>query len=311
MYTFIKKTIYLFTILVFVAVSIFILYEHVLYKSCYTKENIIALSNKVCIVGDSHLECGINPDLLGVPAINICQSGESPFFTYVKLKYLIEKKNIHFPMVMCGLSHHSFVGGARQNLTFDEFGYYACLKFTHLFHCIDNDDLLCDTGISKMTLLYWLVMKNYNPYNGFSRLLDLPKKNIDINYLGGFYNSGRSAIDKIDVNNIIHKYYNNSGETVSQSRLTYYKKIIDLCKRYNIRLIFINTPIHHLYYVNIPQVHMDNFNKTIKLLQSNYKIEYYDYSCSRFPDKLFGDHDHLNKYGAREFSNIIGKSLFF
>ena len=46
----------------------------------------------------------------------------------------------------------------------------------------------------------------------------------------------------------------------------------------------------------------------IAKIQEDTGVEYYDYSCDeRFADNysMFMNSDHLNKYGAREFTKIV------
>lgn len=85
--------------------------------------------------------------------------------------------------------------------------------------------------------------------------------------------------------------------------LKYLRKIVEYCKRKNLILIGINTPVYHAerYF------DMDNYNSLMKD-QFN-SVEMWDYMNMSIPDSCRRDVNHLNRKGATIFSNELLKRL--
>jgi hypothetical protein len=99
-------------------------------------------------------------------------------------------------------------------------------------------------------------------------------------------------VDKVD-----NVYYGN------QVNIQYFRKIIDVCESHNIRLILLYCPVYkpelyydHEYYYNVLETDFKN-------------IEYWNYSDLDIPVNFRVDPHHLNKDGARYFSEIIKNGL--
>lgn len=88
-------------------------------------------------------------------------------------------------------------------------------------------------------------------------------------------------------------------------------KIITLCKKNNINIIFITTPTHKSYYTDLNQIQLEKTIKTIsELTKNNSNCNYINLLKSeKFTDNDFYDADHLNEIGAKKLSLFLNKSL--
>jgi len=101
----------------------------------------------------------------------------------------------------------------------------------------------------------------------------------------------KEKIDTLRISNCI----------TDENKIKALKDIIATCKQRNINLIFVYSPIRHIYYDN-------NCNTILSELFSGNGISYLD--MSNHPifmnnSTYFNDFDHLNDKGARIFSNMI------
>jgi hypothetical protein len=84
-------------------------------------------------------------------------------------------------------------------------------------------------------------------------------------------------------------------------------KIITLCKKNNINIVFITTPTHKSYYQNLNKIQLEKATKTIsELVKNNSNCNYLDLLNSKdFNDVDFYDADHLNEIGAKKLSLFL------
>lgn len=106
----------------------------------------------------------------------------------------------------------------------------------------------------------------------------------------------------------VNKIRNMSSPTMDINMEIILKKLINIAKYKNIKLIFVNSPIYN-------NTLNDNYSiagkKAIQIMNDN-KISFWDYSNdTSFFNKyyLFSDRLHLNNKGAELYSNIIAERL--
>ena len=89
-------------------------------------------------------------------------------------------------------------------------------------------------------------------------------------------------------------------------------KIINLCKRKKIKVVFITTPTHNSYYQHLNKNQLEITTKSIsKLVKDNSNCEYLDFLKSeKFTKKDFYDADHLNEIGAKKLSFLLNSKIF-
>ena len=89
------------------------------------------------------------------------------------------------------------------------------------------------------------------------------------------------------------------------------QKIIALCRKKNINIVFITTPTHSSYYENLKVTQLEKTTKTIsELVKNNSNCMYLNYLKSeKFTNEDFYDSDHLNEIGSKKLSLFLNKLL--
>lgn len=109
----------------------------------------------------------------------------------------------------------------------------------------------------------------------------------------------------------IVKFDENGNRVYNQQEIDSLYKIIELCKSKNVTPVLITTPLTKEYTDAIKSLDLDYYNEfheIIEKIQADTQVEYLDFSeDKRFCEKYewFIDCHHLNKFGAREFTNIL------
>lgn len=90
-------------------------------------------------------------------------------------------------------------------------------------------------------------------------------------------------------------------------------KIITLCKKNKINIVFLTTPTHQSYYQNLNKIQLEKTTKTIsELVKKNPNCNYLNLLKSEvFTNKDFYDADHLNEIGAEKLSILLNNSLMY
>ena len=90
-------------------------------------------------------------------------------------------------------------------------------------------------------------------------------------------------------------------------------KIITLCKKNKINIVFLTTPTHQSYYQNLNKIQLEKTTKTIsELVKKNPNCNYLNLLKSEvFTNKDFYDADHLNEVGAEKLSILLNNSLMY
>jgi hypothetical protein len=141
--------------------------------------------------------------------------------------------------------------------------------------------------------------------NDFFSYVKVVAKNDILNILserksfqGGFNNSfsntkaNESSIEK----RVFFQYYNEGClNGYSLKNIEYLKKIEDLCKKSNVNLVLVNTPIYSLYKNKVP----GKFKVKFEQLSESMKIKKVDL-CDLLSEKNFfiPDGDHVSQKGA-------------
>ena len=95
------------------------------------------------------------------------------------------------------------------------------------------------------------------------------------------------------------------------SNLKSLKKIVQLCKKKKVKILFITTPTHASYYKNVNKIQLLKTTNTInELVQKNPNCEYINLLDSeKFIATDFHDADHLNEIGAKKLSLFLHKKF--
>lgn len=287
---FLKKTLYFLLIplsilgIIFVSLDFYSI--HILNE--ITKHKDI----KYLIAGDSHIRQTFNDENIK-HCKNIGQNSESYYFTYFKLKKILSY-NTKIKTVFLGLSYHNFSGYTDDFI----FGKYS-------------------DAISKnyFFILPWyektkLFIKNSDESNNFIKsVLATSKKNINRNeksFVGAYNNvfvNSKANLKSID-KRIKSQYFITETRIHQPSELNikYLYKIIELCKRKNVKLIFLNPPLEESYFEKIPAVYQKYYNSFI----DKNNIQVWEFQNIKLDSSCFiPDGDHVSAKGAQICTNAL------
>ena len=245
----------------------------------------------IVFCGDSRTETACNPDLIK-NSINISKSGEPIFYTFYKLRRLLEhKQNIH--TVVLGFSFHSL----------NDFQDDKLYEFFPSYYLIMDDK-----GMDYIN----------NKFNQYNTIL---KKQIKLCFnktreqqeslWGRYYKSYGSKVTDETINSRIkgHFYKDNSLQSYSQIQTMYMKKILELMQQKHVTLVLLNTPLYADYLKKVPQKYIDTYYDLVKTWTKEYNCVFLDYKQMPLPKNEFGDGDHINAKGAQKFCPILAEDL--
>ncbi len=279
---FIKKT----TLFVGVPLVLFTLFIIVLEFANYKKAKTEHLNSSITriFIGDSHIEQAINDTLLE-HSVNIAQSSESFYFSYYKLKHILEQ-NPSIKDIYLGFSYHS-LSSYYDKFIFGEFSNAISSRYFSLLPPNQKIELL---NANRNNLFSYLKVVAKND------ILNLWKK--QNTYKGGFSNifsntkANYASIEK----RVFFQYYTKDSLTeYSLINIEYLNKIEDLCKQSNVKLTLVNTPVHKLYKNKVPSKFKDKFEE----LSLSGRFEILDLSDLLSEEDYFiPDGDHVSLKGA-------------
>lgn len=255
----------------------------------YANESTGIISNNILIVGDSHMQKGLDPGLL-TNAENIAQAAEPYVITYWKLsKVLSECK---FDTVIVGFGAHNIT--SKLNLFSDEQWSSELFRRIYSIEKLHEIDEIYEVVYFTYYRTLWEEISFY------------PKIN-HRNYLGKYSNVKETHLAN-GINEIKrHFYSDNVVKEVSVIEKVYLDSIIALCRSKKAFPVLFNSPVHKSYYEKIPKTIIKEF----ELMKQEYSKELLvlDFSRSLFPDSLFLDVDHLNELGAERLTNELNHEL--
>ena len=246
-------------------------------------------NKNVLILGDSHTENAIDDNIFE-NSVNLSHSADSYFYSYLKIRKL-KKENPHIDTLLLALSSHNLLVEYE-----DKWLFKSKLRI--------YTDLM---NLSDFSFLF-----KANPSAVIQGLIESPKYSIKLLFrgdlkerdLGRFQPSQRNSLEKD-----IEKRKKNKKQRAleySQFEIDHLFSIVNFCKKNNIELIFISTPIHPEY-IKIKEKEFKLFNDfyNTKL----FDIKFLNYSNFDVPDKFFQDLDHLNTNGAKFFTKHLMKDM--
>lgn len=287
---FIKKTI-VFLLLSIVIVIVILLGSNYVVRTFATfkfKDDKTKL-----VLGHSHSECSINDAILE-NSINLSSSGESYFYNYQKLKKVVsENKQINTVFIEFANSQVDSVmddwiwGYEKMSFYLQYYSPFLDAEDFKLLLDHNSTDLASSYSVATRKLLYRILTGDYN----FA------------DEMGGYANSKLSKVDEMIANNKFNRTISES-HSLSETNLSYLRKMIDFCRENNINVFLIRSPQHPLYadLVNEPV-----YQKVLKTQFSD--VELLDFDAMNFPNSDYLDLHHLNSKGANKFSTLFNNLL--
>ena len=285
-----------FLLLLFLGISMLFVFARYLSNS----NSLIGVDITLIACGDSHIVAGINDTVLP-SSINIALTSQPYFYTYSVLKLLLPN-NPHIETVLLGYSFHSLCPTIDKLLYDRKLALRACLNRTPFL------------PISPVSYVYKLVIAD-----GLQELCTGSIKQIhrglfleeiaEMPFIGGYYSSNGNNLNDENVDASIQRhYYDEYGVVCSGNayiQIEYLNKIIELCNQNNVELYLLNTPISLRYYEAIPRNYIDNYYNIASAVDATL-LDFHDFPL---PDSCYGDADHLNFYGATQFSLFLDSLL--
>jgi hypothetical protein len=289
---FIKKTLAFLILPIIAGISIFLVF--VICINNLSSEYQLQSNIKNIYLGDSHIQQAINDSIIP-NSLNLAASSESFYFSYYKLKVLLNN-NSSVEKVYLGLSYHSLSN------YYDRFinGDYSSAVAPKYFYILPPKE--------QIRMIYWN-KTNLVPFmksvikHGFIKLI----RNDYSSFLGGYSNhfNTTSAVNSSMDKRLIFQYYNNGSlNPFSEINIKYLNKIAVLCKSKGVELYTLNTPLYDYYSEKVPIKYKEKLRKII----SEFKLNYINLSNLEFKREYFiPDGDHVSRLGAEAISVELNK----
>jgi len=241
--------------------------------------------------GDSHIQNAVNDNLLK-DCKNIACASESFYFTYFKLKKLLEN-NPNIKKVYLGASYHSLSNYYDAFIT-GEFSSSVSPKY---FYVLPMSEKLMHIRINLTNLPTFINGVFSNNYKYLFK---------DSHYDYGSYSNEfiKTTAVKSFMNKRLRFQYYTDGQLNPFSKINqfYLTKIKLLCKNHNVDLRLLNTPLHPYFKNKIPINYLNKFKDFVRVN----KLNVIDYSNQKYNDSSFiPDGDHLSVKGACAFTSQL------
>ncbi len=282
------------------------LYNSRAYKvdvQCHKAEN----KTEIIALGDSHAATGFDPRVFK-NGFNFSSFGENYIYNYYKLKYILEKNN-KLKTVILPIDLHTF-------------STWRADRFWHDFYWIRYVNYLELGSEKKMPLRFigkYISAKLF-PYLGEfktifnftpskkrkARVKPMVFQGFVIKKNDFFYKRGKRTKQRIG----LHYYKQKSFDKTVKK---YFKKILQICLKHNIKLILVKYPVSKIYYEYAAKiVKVENYYNKITFMIKKYRnVQILDFHNLFFRNDgiFFHDPDHLNQRGAKEFSVKVREEL--
>jgi hypothetical protein len=250
---------------------------------------VMSKKSEMIIIGHSQPANAFNDSIINKFS-NFSEHGESYYFTYSKLFYLL-KHNKNIKHVFLEFSNN-VITKRQEEFVFRNFTlkfvpiYYPFLSNTQKVELLQNNFTSFTQSFSQTTI------------NNLNRI----RKN-DYNYcstIGSFQPSSKIKSNSFFANINNQEYIDTAFSTFA---LPYLNKIINLCKQHNANLYLTRSPLHKNY-------NKHNEKKLQSILSKEYAdLPFLDFSNFSLNNENYIDFNHLNSYGATIFSNWFNQLI--
>lgn len=263
-------------------------------KKSYLDKN--ASKINTLILGSSHSFYGINPKYFSKNTFNAAYVSQTLDLDNELLQIYKEKltnlKTVIIPISYASLfeSLETDVEKWRLKNYILYYGFENKYHFTDNFETLNHDILL---NIKKV-INHYVLNKSF----------------ITSSNLGWGTNFSSKDHQKFDGNFTAKKHTVNNFR-LFEANLKSLHKIIELCQKKKVKILFITTPTDVSYYKNVNQIQLLKTTNTInELVKKNPNCEYINLLDSeKFLATDFHDADHLNEIGAKKLSLFLDKKF--
>jgi hypothetical protein len=256
---------------------------------------VLPLEKKYVFLGHSHAQAAYNDKLID-SALNLSSSGEAYFYTYIKLRKILESNSDQKVVFIEYANNNIFP--VMNDWIWDDIHIQDRYKLYSAYANLNETKFLFSKN-PKSTLVSNIKSLVNNVYYIFSL------KNISVDQkMGGYESLIRDKTDSL-LNALSTKTRQVTIDTaVSAANISYLKKMIDACQKKGVKVYLIRSPLHPQY---------EGFqNEAIfkEILRNQLQsAELLDFSCYPLLNSEFGDLEHTNYKGAKKYSLFINKLL--
>jgi hypothetical protein len=263
--------------------------------------NYYKLSNTTnyIVLGDSEPECSFNDSLIN-NLINLSNSGESYFYTYLKARKIIPN-NKQIQAVFIGFSNNSISMSADSTIWND---LYLPIRLPTYFPLMDYDHIRLLRKKNKDFLNFVPKSILRNIFRNYKYLLCKEKGFKKDDRFGSYLYLSRNKTDSIVLDASQKGEPGKTPYHLSHLSIKYLSKLINFCGEHKIKTFIIRSPVH--------EISNDSLNKQFfqELLPAEYSnIEFLDFSKFPLSNSEFGDLEHINHKGAYKFSMWFDRLL--
>jgi len=288
-------------LIVFIAVGLVILSEFCI-KS--RKSQLLRLRENITVVfsGDSNVECSVNDELIA-NSVNIATSGEAYFYSYAKIRALLEY-NDQINKVFLGYSSGKLSKYIESRWLFsEEFIIEKVKNYNYVLSGSERKILFKSNSKAYTQGLLQSILFNFT---GFISSVRVQGSGGKIYKFGGYKYLERNKLkEDIERQGIIDpdaELQNQPG----QFQEKYLKLISDLCKEKSVKLILLDTPKYQYLPDSGKRSSPDSSPGKFTFVPSDSIL---DLSRLILPDSCFADITHLNYKGATIFSEYLNSLI--
>jgi hypothetical protein len=266
-----------------------------------TKKNQLELvknETELLILGNSQTMFGINPEFLPLKAYNLANTNQDYYRDSALLAYYLPQMP-KLKTILLPISDFSLGCPLHNTEPWREFFYYHYWKIEPEFN-------RSDIRKHSMIALYTPRTAFYHLRNFFN--ISMREKIHSNGFQEIYFSESQLTAPKVKTNLLRLQNINDAKYfDISFRRL---KSIITMAQKNNIQVILIKTPANELFRrYQDKQIHRKSEAYFAQLYQQT-GLTFLDYSvCDELVDEDFLDAYHLNGFGAKKFSRILGKRL--
>ncbi|MEO0894957.1 MAG: DUF1574 family protein [Bacteroidota bacterium] len=257
---------------------------------------------KTLVLGSSHSYLAINPAYLEGPAFNLAYTAQTfTFDLFLLEKYLDQMpqlERIIFPISYPSYGSEAYLFQGIYNKTYYFKHFFGSDAFTKWYEP-ENYSLTALFTVKRS------VDRAMTYYEGKDTLVEFDQY--------GWYFWEDSMTEKQLIQNgaqtgMYHNQFYDSA--LYPENIQNLSKMIQMCQENGVELILVSTPMHQSYQQEMKEERYQHMVKTTDSLSRLHKIPYWNFTTdTSYTLHHFMDSNHLNKRGARKFTEELQKLI--
>lgn len=256
------------------------------------------------VIGDSHSECAFNDSLVN-GLVNFSQAGESYFYSYFKIKMVIDQ-NPNIKTLLIEISNNQVKKDTDRRIWGDK---YLPFKFPvyGAFMDVKSIELLMDNNPEGFRSSIFPLIKSNTKM--IFKGLDYKEEIGGYHYLTTTLKDSIAEYDAFDDDLIPSKNDRSASNNPEIFELEYLRKIMHYGESKGLQVFLVRSPLNEKYQG------FENEKLFKDKLESAFpEIELLDFAYFPLSNEQFADLSHLNYKGAKRFSlwfnKLIDQGLF-